>query len=233
MQEYVEPELADDELMHMGKKGMKWYQHIFQNKDGTLNSRGLKKAARIERQYSRVTGRKLGEKSENKIKSIDEMSNKELQDKINRMNLETQYKNLTQQSIANGKKQTSAIKDVATSVLLDRGKRVAGDYLEKKLREKLKLSDKSESQILADKAKDYINRQTIDKAQQYFKEGKYAEKKEAEPEHLKGKVVGNDNDTQTHSTGRKTYNDDPIDTHWTDEEVGKTALALLEKRKRR
>lgn len=218
MQEYVEPELADDELMHMGKKGMKWYQHIFQNKNGTLNS-------------SRVTGRKLGEKSENKIKSIDEMSNKELQDKINRMNLETQYKNLTQQSIANGKKQTSAIKDVATSVLLDRGKRVAGDYLEKKLREKLKLSDKSESQILADKAKDYINRQTIDKAQQYFKEGKYAEKKEAEPEHLKGKVVGNDNDTQTHSTGRKTYNDDPIDTHWTDEEVGKTALALLEKRK--
>ena len=232
MQEYDNHKLADDELMHYGKLGMKWYQHIYQNKDGTLNSRGKKKVAKMEKKYSDVTGKKIGEKSEHKTKSVSEMSNKELQDRINRINLENQYKNLSQQSIASGKKQASSIKDMATSVVLERGKRVAGDYLEKKLREKLKLSDKSESQILADKAKDYINRQTIDKAQQYFKEGKYAEKKEAEPEHLKGKVVGNDNDKKSHNTKRKTY-DDPIDTHWTDEDVGKTALALLEERKRR
>lgn len=35
--------MKNDELMHYGRKGMKWYQRIYQNKDGSLNDRGQRR----------------------------------------------------------------------------------------------------------------------------------------------------------------------------------------------
>ena len=40
--------LAPDELEHSGRKGMKWYQHIFTKKDGSLNYLGKRKAKKMK-----------------------------------------------------------------------------------------------------------------------------------------------------------------------------------------
>lgn len=66
-----------DELYHWGVLGMKWGVRRYQNKDGTLTNAGKK---RRKRTYS---------------DEAKEMSDQELRAKINRMNLEKRYMDLT------------------------------------------------------------------------------------------------------------------------------------------
>lgn len=95
----------ENELYHFGIKGMKWGIRRYQNKDGSLTVAGKKR-------YSDSS-------SNNEIKDL---TDQELRDRINRLNLERQYRDLTTPS---GQKQVNKGKQFVTSVLETSGKNIA------------------------------------------------------------------------------------------------------------
>lgn len=78
----------NNELYHWGIKGQKWGNRRYQNEDGTYTEEGKIRRRKGSEDYLKV--------KEIKKKSIKSMSNKELQDANNRMNLERTYKQNTQ-----------------------------------------------------------------------------------------------------------------------------------------
>ena len=78
-------------LIHTGIKGQKWGVRRFQNKDGTWTPAGKKRRAAQEG-YSDHSGKKTeGNKKKDKT-DLSKMSDEELHSRINRMQLEEQYK---------------------------------------------------------------------------------------------------------------------------------------------
>lgn len=232
----------------------------YHDKDGNMTYEGRKKALKMKEKYSELTGKQLKKyPSKNnpstspapKQKSISEMSNQEIQDKIDRIRLENTLKSLTPEKMSAGQKFVNGMKDAAISIAKDKGTKIVGDLIDKKLRETLGLSNKqakSASEILREQAQDYENRKKVDQGQQYFKEGKYAESKtqsKANPS------SNNSNKTETYSGTSRVKNegqkwtsrtsksyDDPIDAEWrevNDDSINRgssfTSQFLLEKKK--
>lgn len=109
--------MVDYELQHHGIKGQKWGIRRFRKKDGTLTFAGKK---RYSEDYVRAnTLRK---------KNIKQLSNAELKELNNRMQLENQYKTLKKQRTSAGKK---FVKDVA----YDTSKSIASEYTKKYAKE--------------------------------------------------------------------------------------------------
>ncbi len=156
----------------------------YRDSNGNLTYAGRKKALKLQTEYSDITGKKrlvaFSNKNTNtnntaskaKTKKISEMSNAEIQAKIDRIRLENTLRDLTPKQVSKGEKFVNGLKDASVSILKERGTKIAGDMFEKKMREALGLSGKdkkSASKILEEKAKEYENRVKIDRAQEYFK----------------------------------------------------------------
>ena len=152
------------------------------------------------------------------------MSNDEIQERIDRIRLENTLNSLNPKHISAGKKFVSGLKNATISIAKDKGTRLAGDYIDKRLRSKLGL-DNSTSKILQEKAQEYENRKKIDQGERYFKEGKYAEKQSKDTktstnhkeDPLRGSVEGEGTNKQKTSDTKSrttTRNDEPIDVEW-------------------
>lgn len=106
----------NNNLQHHGIKGQKWGIRRFQNKDGSLTLAGRKRQKQndgpIHEDYSKS----------HSVKSVKSMSDKELRDRLNRLNMERQYIQLTAQEKSVGKK-------IVSEVLLNVGKELAKEYL--------------------------------------------------------------------------------------------------------
>lgn len=158
--------LAPDELEHSGRKGMKWYQHIFTKKDGSLNYLGKRKAKKMKDDYTRLTGKQLRRnptKSKG-TKPVNEMTDAQIRKRIERIRLENELNSLQPAKVSKGKAITQKLSRNLTDMAIERGTRMLGDYVEKNVRSKLGLnaqSTKSQSQILADKARDLENQWKI------------------------------------------------------------------------
>ena len=135
-----------DELYHHGVPGQRWGFRRYQNPDGTLTPAGRRRANKLAEKYAKVTGKKLIVKKRSvqgnekpKPKTISEMSDYELQQKINRINLENSYKKLLSQQPQNMKKVSKGKsfinkikKDVITPSLTDAGRILLVNLLKKK-----------------------------------------------------------------------------------------------------
>lgn len=83
--------MSNYELKHFGIKGQKWGVRRYQNTDGSLTNAGKKRYFKpAHEDYKKAHSRK----------SVRQMSNQELKDRNNRLNMEAQYYDL--------KKRTSA-----------------------------------------------------------------------------------------------------------------------------
>lgn len=128
--------MNSNELMHHGIHGMRWGVRRYQNKDGSLTAAGRKRVDKLDSEYQRLTGMKLAKKkssadvkkteSKPKSKSISEMTNEEIQEKINRITLEQNLKSLTPKKISAGERFTKKVmNNVITPAATDIGKQLA------------------------------------------------------------------------------------------------------------
>lgn len=120
-----------EELYHHGVLGMKWGVRRYQNADGTLTPAGKKRANKLASKYAEVTGKKLVVKkktvSEHKEKDIKQMSDQELQRRINRINMEKTYSKLTspKETKSRGKRFIDKVKkDIIVPAAVDAGRAV-------------------------------------------------------------------------------------------------------------
>ena len=119
----------NDTIYHFGIKGMKWGRRRFQNKDGSLTPAGKKRYG-DESSDSDSSGAKPptmtikrpGSSSSSK-KKVSEMSDEELRNRINRMNMEKQYAQLSKElsgesgSNANQNKGKSFVGEISSRTL--------------------------------------------------------------------------------------------------------------------
>lgn len=73
----------ESQLKHWGVKGMRWGVRRYQNKDGSLTAAGKKREQHED--YARAHTKK----------HVSEMSDRELRERNNRLQMEQQYANLT------------------------------------------------------------------------------------------------------------------------------------------
>lgn len=144
-------------LEHHGIKGMKWGIRRYQNKDGSLTNAGRKRAAKLAAQkakindeYKSLTGKKIPtnpsgrngksgkpksdspESTAPKKKSVKEMSDAELQQAVNRLNLEQRYNQLNPKQVSKGQAFANKVfKDVLIPVATDVAKQALTNQLKK------------------------------------------------------------------------------------------------------
>lgn len=109
--------MYETELQHHGIKGQRWGIRRFQNKDGSLTPLGRKRNREVDDDYETHEDYKKAHGS----KSVKSMSDKELRERINRIQMEQQYRNLT-------KKKS----------VIDSGKKVVGEIIANAAKETVK-----------------------------------------------------------------------------------------------
>ena len=145
-----------NELSHHGIPGMRWGIRRFQNRDGSLTPAGRRRAAQMENDYKKLTGKKLSDKEKtkdveenNKKKTYKEMSDAELRTKTDRLNAEKNYieavknhKAATAEDVSKGKKIIDTfMKEMLEPAAIDVGKQLVKSYLVKATNEGLKLEN--------------------------------------------------------------------------------------------
>ncbi len=148
--------METDVLMHHGIKGMKWYQRRFQNKDGSLTPAGRIRynAGETKRTWNSASSAAkdksvkfatktvsksvaIGQKAAQQ-KSVKDMSDKELQDAINRKRLENEYARLNPQQVSRGQKFAKA---VMNDVVIPAAKSAGKAYVEQQFKKALGVTD--------------------------------------------------------------------------------------------
>ena len=111
--------MSSNELTHHGIKGMRWGVRRYQNKDGTLTKAGRKKMAKLDKEYSKLTGQNRNRNTESPNTRLSKMSDDEIRSRINRINLERDYLDLinNQDSINKQSKGKGFIKTVRSDVI--------------------------------------------------------------------------------------------------------------------
>ena len=125
------------------------------------------------------------DESSTKKKSINEMTDDEIRQRISRLELENKLKNLTPKTVSKGEKFKKFLDDVVVPPLKNSAKDALEKYLKKVISEQLGLSEKkveTESERLAKEATDYANRAKIERNKVYLNEQAAARRAAAQAE---------------------------------------------------
>lgn len=232
-----------NEIYHHGIKGMRWGFRRYQNKDGTLTPAGRKRAAKMKEEYTALTGKRLIRKptpktaepaDQNKKKSIKEMSDTELKERINRLQMEKQAKGLESDLSSKGEKFVSTVgKQIIAPALIDAGKRLLTDTLMKVGKEKLGLNPEGTKDALSDlrkevdelelkkrktAAEDYLNKRN--KKQESAKSNESNDANKSKAESVKAEFVKDKTKKTSNDSFKSKREDVIIDAEY--EEVGKS-----------
>ena len=140
-----------NELYHHGTKGMRWGIRRYQNKDGSLTPAGKKRRAKLEGELEKLGGKKSAKKSAKsdaeaapRKKTVSEMSDAELRDKVNRLQNERMYYELNKQISALNPKPVSKgrkfMDGLMNDVVVPAAKNTGRAWLEKFMKDKLGLN---------------------------------------------------------------------------------------------
>ena len=102
-------EMYQEMIVHHGIKGMKWGVRRFQNKDGSRTAAGKKRERNDDSAHDDYNKAHSG-------KSVKSMSDAELRSRLNRLQMEKQYKQLSSTDVNKGKEFVSKSLKVATGV---------------------------------------------------------------------------------------------------------------------
>lgn len=110
--------MSKNELYHFGRKGMKWYQHIFGDEDSRAKyASSYQQGSKISSDARSVVGSAGRIKNISKQKDVSKMSDEELRSIINRMNMEQQYTNLTTNKVSKGQAYVQETLSIAGGVM--------------------------------------------------------------------------------------------------------------------
>lgn len=115
--------MENNHLSHAGIKGMKWGIRRYQNKDGSYTPAGKKRRRQQEAETEHEDYKKAHSKT-----SVKSMSDKELREVNNRLQMEEQYSRLTE-------KKKSAGRKFVTGVLVAAGTSVATAFATKYMKQ--------------------------------------------------------------------------------------------------
>lgn len=112
------------ELQHHGTKGMRWGVRKYQNKDGSLTPAGKKRYGDGGDKKEGSTNSKYGRKSSK------QMTDAELKEKIARLRLEKEYKDLSKETTSRGKAFTlRVLEKIGENTLVNLGTQAANKGL--------------------------------------------------------------------------------------------------------
>lgn len=135
-----------NELYHHGVIGMKWGVRRYQNLDGSLTAAGKRKYGtktnfeKVQRAKNAADPKKLKAKTKSKEKTVKDMSDDELRRRINRIKMENEFTSLTTKQMYNEQKFiNTAWNKVIAPAAIEVGKNVLTNYMNKVIREKLRV----------------------------------------------------------------------------------------------
>ena len=122
----------ENELYHFGIKGMRWGVRRYQNPDGSLTNAGKKRLKKGQTSDEETDSSIKSSTKSSSTKTVKDMSDDELRQAINRLQLEQQYKNLSPKNVSKGKKFVDTVtNDVLKPAAIDMGKQVAKSLMTK------------------------------------------------------------------------------------------------------
>lgn len=245
----------ENSLQHHGILGMRWGVRRYQNKDGSLTPAGKRKAAKMKDEYTKLTGKRLIRKPTPKStantnqngkenadrKRIKEMSDSEVQNRIDRLQKEKQLMSLQSETASKGEKFVSTVsKQVIAPAAIEAGKRVLTDWFVKGGSKLLGLDTKDTKDAfeeLQKEAKTSRLKRQMEEDKDWFakrKQQEEAKKKETSTEEkaekVKAKFAGNVNDDNRTNTSSKKKESVIIDAEWEDIPTNSTALVPYRER---